>query len=127
MKLRTLLAVGAMVVLAGQSATALADGDAAKGEKVFKKCKTCHSLEAGKNKIGPSLAGVFGRTAAGAEGFKKYSDALKSSGVVWDEASIDSFLAKPKDFIPGNKMKFAGLKKEDQRKDVIAYLKQAAQ
>ena len=126
MKVRTLLAVGAMLAMAGQSATALAQ-DAAKGEKVFKKCKACHSLEAGKSKIGPSLAGIVGKSAASAEGFTKYSDALKSSGVVWDEASLDSFLSKPKDFIPGNKMKFAGLKKEDQRKDVIAYLKQAAQ
>ncbi len=101
-------------------------GDPAKGEKVFKKCKTCHALEAGKNKIGPTLAGVMGRAAGGAEGFK-YSDAMAASGIVWDEAAVDAYLADPKGFIPGNKMTFAGLKKEDDRANVIEYLKQNGQ
>jgi cytochrome c len=103
---------------------AQAEGDAAKGKKVFNKCKTCHSLEAGKNKIGPSLHGLFGRTAGSVEGFK-YSDAMVESGIVWDEETIELFVTKPKDMMPGTKMVFTGLKKEDQRKDLIAYLMEA--
>lgn len=108
------------------SAAAHAEGDAAQGEKVFNKCKACHALEAGKNKIGPTLHGVIGREAGTVEGFK-YSDAMKNAGVTWDEESLDQYLADPKGFIPGNKMVFVGLKKEDQRADVIAYLKEASQ
>ena len=103
---------------------AQAEGDAAKGKKVFNKCKTCHSLEAGKNKIGPSLQGLFGRTAGSVEGFK-YSDAMVESGIVWDEETIELFVTKPKDMMPGTKMVFTGLKKEDQRKDLVAYLMEA--
>jgi cytochrome c len=119
--------VQAAVVLAIIAASpALAEGDAAAGEKVYKKCKTCHSLEAGKNKLGPNLAGIFGRQAGSVEGFK-YSAAMASSGIVWDEATLDAFLAKPKDVVPKTKMAFAGLKKEVQRQDLIAYLKEATQ
>ena len=103
---------------------AQAEGDAAKGKKVFNKCKTCHSLEAGKKKIGPSLHGLFGRTAGSVEGFK-YSDAMVESGIVWDEETIELFVTKPKDMMPGTKMVFTGLKKEDQREDLIAYLMEA--
>lgn len=113
------------VVLLGSHA-ALADGDAAAGEKVFRKCKACHSVEAGKNKVGPSLHGVFGRTAGMEEGFK-YSDAMKESGIVWDEETLDVYLTKPKDMVPGTRMAFPGLKKEEDRANVIAYLKEATQ
>ncbi|MGH6946909.1 MAG: c-type cytochrome [Kiloniellales bacterium] len=105
-------------------APALSAGDAAKGERTFNKCKACHSLEAGKNKIGPSLHGLFGRTAGTVEGFK-YSQAMADSGVVWDEETISEYLADPKWFIPGNKMTFVGVRDEDDRQDVIAYLKGA--
>lgn len=106
------------------SSAAFADGDAAKGEKVFAKCKACHSLEAGQNKVGPSLAGLFGRKAGSVEGFK-YSDAMVNSGITWDEAQLSKYLENPKEAVAGNKMSFPGLKKEDDREDVIAYLKQA--
>ena len=105
---------------------ALAGGDAAAGKKIFNKCKACHALEAGKKKIGPSLHGIIGRTAGAVEGFK-YSGAMKDSGVVWTVENIDAYLANPKSFMPGNKMVFPGLKKEQQRADVIAFLQEAAQ
>lgn len=103
---------------------AFADGDAAAGKKVYNKCKACHALEAGKKKIGPALDGIFGRTAGTVEGFK-YSKAMKDSGVVWTDETIAAYLEKPKKFMPGTKMSFPGLKKEQQRADVIAYIKDA--
>ena len=119
-----LLAVLAAGVVALTSQAALAEGDAAKGEKIFKKCKACHSLEAGKKKVGPSLAGVFGRTAGSVEGFK-YSASMKDSGIVWDAEVLDQFLTKPKDLVPKTRMSFRGLKKEQDRADLIAYLMEA--
>ncbi len=115
----TVLALGAL------TSPALAGGDAAKGEKVFRKCKACHSIEKGKNKVGPSLYGVVGRTAGSAPGYK-YSKAMlakKDEGLVWTEENLDKFLTKPRKFVPGTKMSFPGLKKAEQRADVIAYLK----
>ena len=114
------------VLLAVAAGPALAAGDAAQGEKVFNKCKTCHTLEAGKNKIGPSLHGLFGRTAGTVEGFP-YSDAMKNSGIVWDAETLDHYLTKPKDLVPGNKMSFSGLPKDEDRANVIEYLKGATQ
>ena len=112
------------ITMAVGAGTAHADGDAAKGEKIFAKCKACHTVEAGKNKVGPSLAGVVGRKSGMAEGFN-YSDAMKNSGLTWDDATLDSYLAAPKKSVPGTKMAFPGLPNEQDRLDVIAYLKSA--
>ena len=119
-----IVAVSVALVLALNGGNALAQ-DAAKGKKVFNKCKICHSLKKGKKKIGPSLYGVIGRKAGTVKGFK-YSKAMKKSGVVWDDKSLDAYLTKPKKFIPGTKMIFAGLKKKTDRDNLIAYLKEAA-
>lgn len=100
--------------------TAAMAGDPAAGEKVFKKCAACHALEEGKNKIGPSLFAVVGREV-GATDFK-YSDALLALGGVWSAERLDQFLTKPRDMAPGNKMSFAGLRKEEDRANIIAYL-----
>jgi len=101
-------------------ATLAADVDA--GKKVFRKCKACHTLkEGGKSAIGPNLHGVVGRNAATVDGFK-YSKAMKESGLVWDEETLTGYLTKPKEFLPGNKMPFPGLKKPEQIENVIAYI-----
>jgi len=102
---------------------ALASGDAAAGEKVFKKCKACHVVDAEKHKTGPHLVNIMGRTAGSADGFKKYSDAMKSSGIVWNEETLDAYLENPKAYVKGTRMAFAGLRKEEDRVNVIAYLK----
>ncbi|MFN4143288.1 c-type cytochrome [Aestuariivirga sp.] len=117
-----ILAAAAAVLLA---VPAHAEGDAAKGEKVFAKCKACHEVEKGVNKVGPTLKGVAGRAAGSVPDFK-YSEAMLAKGgegLVWDDANLGAYLADPKGFIPKNKMAFAGLKKPEEVADVIAYLK----
>jgi len=119
----TILAALAAAVLF--AAPAHAEGDAAKGEKVFAKCKACHEVEKGVNKVGPTLKGLVGRKAASVEGYK-YSEAMLAKGaegVVWDEATLTAYLPDPKGFVPKTKMAFAGLKKPEEVADVIAYLK----
>ncbi|MFD3191490.1 c-type cytochrome [Sedimentitalea sp. HM32M-2] len=117
--------LSAAALLVALSAPAFAEGDADKGEKVFKKCKACHAVgEGAKNKVGPTLNGIIG-APAGANADFKYSDALMakaSEGLVWDDESMAAFLTKPKEFIDGTKMSFAGLRKEDDIANVIAYL-----
>ena len=120
MRTRALATAAAALTLAlGQPVRA--DGDAAKGEKVFGKCKTCHEIATDKNKVGPTLHGVIGRKAGTVPGFK-YSEAMAGANVTWDATTIAEYVAKPKEFIPGNKMAFAGLKKEDEIQDLVAYI-----
>jgi cytochrome c len=115
--------VFAAVAAAGfmMAAPAIA-GDAAAGEKVFRKCKACHYVDQEKNKTGPHLVNIIGRKAGAVEGYK-YSKAMAGSDLVWDEATLAGFLAKPKSYLKGTKMAFAGLKKDSDIADVIAYLK----
>ena len=96
--------------------------DPVKGRKVFKKCVACHSLQEGKNKMGPPLNNLLGRKAGSVDGYK-YSKAMKNSGVIWDEESLDKFLTKPRKFIPKTKMSFRGIKKKSLRDDLISFLK----
>jgi cytochrome c len=102
-------------------APALAE-DVAKGEKVFKRCKACHYADKEKNKTGPYLVDVIGRKAGSIDGYK-YSKAMRESQLVWDDATLTAYLKAPKKFLKGTKMAFAGLKKEADIKNVIAYLK----
>jgi len=115
-----LAALGTVAVLS-MSGTAYA-GDAAAGEKVFRKCKACHTVdEGGKNRVGPNLNGVVDRAAGAVEGYK-YSKAMMESGITWTAENLDTYLLKPKDMIPKTKMAFPGLKKEEDRDNVIAYI-----
>lgn len=98
----------------------LAAGDAAAGEKVFGKCKACHKID-GSNAVGPHLNGVVNRATGTVEGFA-YSDAMKAHGGEWTPENLFAYLESPKDVVPGNKMAFAGLKKPEDRANVIAYL-----
>jgi len=119
---RALLAGLPALVLWTGSAAAQA-GDASAGEKVFNQCKACHTVEAGKNRVGPSLHGVVGRKAGTVEGFN-YSQPMKDWGMTWTPENLDKYLADPKAAIPGNKMAFAGVKSPEDRANVIAYLAQ---
>ena len=110
-------------ILAMTTAVPVMAGDINAGEKVFKKCKACHVVDAEKNKTGPHLVNIMGRTAGSLESFKKYSKAMKESGIVWSEETLNGYLENPKAYIKGTKMAFAGLKKEEDRENVIAYLK----
>ena len=122
---RHVLALALATFMMAASASAIA-ADVKKGKKVFKKCKVCHTVkEGGKHKVGPNLHGVFGRTSGTAEGFKKYSDAMKNAAIVWDEETIRAYIADPKGYIPKNKMAFKGVRKEKDRDNLIAYLKEA--
>lgn len=116
----------ALVGLLALSAPAFADGDVNEGEKVFKKCKACHMVgEDAKNRVGPALNNIFG-AVVGAQDFK-YSKAMiekGEEGLVWNAETLDPYLEKPRAYIKGTKMSFAGLKKEEDRADVIAYLMQ---
>lgn len=116
--MRTWILAAALVAAVPAVASAQ-DADA--GKTVFNKCKACHSVDAGKNMVGPSLHGVVGRKAGAGAGFN-YSDAMKNSGKTWDAAALDAYLADPKGNIPGNKMVFVGVKDEADRKNLIAYL-----
>jgi cytochrome c len=97
--------------------------DVASGEKSFNKCRACHQVgETAKNGVGPMLNGLFGRKSGTVEGYN-YSDANKNSGIAWDEAVFADYMKDPKAKIPGTKMSFAGIKNEQEVRDLTAFLK----
>jgi cytochrome c len=122
--MKSVLTASALIV--GLALPAFAEGDAEAGEKVFKKCKACHQVgEGAKNRVGPILTGIVDGKAGAIDGFK-YSKALQvasESGLIWTETELSAFLTKPKDYMKGTKMSFAGLRKEAEVAAVIAYLK----
>lgn len=114
----------ATIAAAVFAAPAMAEGDAKKGAKVFRKCKACHVVDDEKNKVGPHLVAIIDRPVAQVEGFK-YSDAMIEFGAddkVWDLETLTLYLKKPKELIPGTKMAFAGVKKDKDMVNLIAYL-----
>jgi len=116
----------AAVALAGlfASAAGAQAADPAKGKALFARCAICHAVEPGRNKLGPSLAGMFGRKAGTVPGFT-YSPAMKSSKIVWDDKTVDAFIAKPTAVVPGTRMAFPGLSGPADRANLIAYLRTA--
>ena len=104
------------------TATTAAAAPTATEPAAFAPCKACHSVEPGKNGIGPSLAGIFGDRAAIVPGFE-FSDAMKNSGLTWNQATLDRYLTDPRGVVPGTKMAFGGVKDAAQRQAIINYLK----
>ena len=120
--IRNILLASVLLISGGTVAAQAADGDAAAGKTVFNVCKACHTIEAGgPNRVGPNLHGIVGRKAGSHDGFS-YSDAMKNSGITWDEAKLNEYVKDPKATVPGNKMAFAGVKDDAKRADLIAYL-----
>jgi cytochrome c len=114
-----------MAVFLLATGTAQAGGDVAKGEQVFKKCMACHAISEKANKHGPHLVGIVGRPVASIEGYN-YSEAMKAhaaTSAAWDEAALLAYIENPKAVVAKSKMAFAGLKKETERADLIAFLK----
>jgi cytochrome c len=109
------------------SPTLAAEGNAARGQRAFGTCAACHSLEPDRNMTGPSLANLWNRKAGSLASFPRYSSALKSSSVVWNDESLDEWLKDPQHLIPGNEMTFEGIKNDQQRADLLAFLKEATQ
>ena len=120
--------VSIAAALAVFAAAGAAHADAEAGKKVFNKCRACHKLEEGKNGVGPTLHGVVGRQVATVDGYK-YSDAMQAwgEGKSWDEATLASYLSNPKKTVPGTKMSFAGLKKDEDIQNVIDYIEAESQ
>jgi cytochrome c len=118
--------IAATLLLAGSGRTFAADnsktGDPAKGEALYARCQGCHSIE--RNRVGPMHRGLFGRQAGSVDGFN-YSAAMKDSGIVWDETTLDTFLSAPRKLVPGTRMTYAGIADAQERADLIAWLKQA--
>lgn len=121
MSVARISALSLVTAAALHSGAAMAAGDAVKGKTVFARCAICHSVDAGKNKLGPSLANIVGQKAGEVPGFK-FSPVMKSSKIVWTPETLDKYLTNPRTFMPGNKMVFMGLPNPADRANVIAYL-----
>lgn len=116
--------IGVLISIIGLSnASPAGAADAKRGAQLFQSCAACHSLETDRNLTGPSLANLWGRKAGSLASFHRYSSALRKSGVVWGDETLDRWLAGPRAFIPGNLMPFPGINAARDRQDLIAYLK----
>jgi cytochrome c len=122
--MRRLSACVVGLLLAG---TIYAAADAQRGAHAFRACAACHAIDSDRHLTGPSLYGIWGRKAAEQPSYRRYSDALKRSGLVWDEKTLDAWLRDPEKLVPGNAMTFAGLPQPQARADLIAFLKAASE
>jgi cytochrome c len=117
------LAIALLLLTAGR---AMAEpGNATRGERIYRACVACHSLEPKRNMTGPSLAEIWNRRSGSLPSFPRYSPALKSAGIIWNDDTLDEWIKDPQHFIPGNTMTFPGMKDARQRADLLAYLKDA--
>jgi cytochrome c len=119
-----LIVIG-LSTIALSSPSSAQHGDIARGQRDFRMCAPCHSLEADRNMTGPSLAGLWDRKAGSLQSFERYSDALKSSGIIWDDRSLDAWLTDPDRMVPDNEMPFNGINDPQRRADLLAFLKEA--
>jgi cytochrome c len=121
----TKLWIAALVTFASLCSALAESGDASHGQRDFRACAPCHSLAPDRNMTGPSLADLWGRKAGSLPSFERYSEALKSSGIIWDDHALDSWLTDPQRMVPNNEMPFEGIKDAAVRADLLAFLKQA--
>ena len=127
--MRILLMAAALAVLFSLRPTAVPAQDAdpqlvQQGERVFARCQACHLVDEERNRVGPHLVGIFGRPAGAVEGFR-YSSALLESGIVWDDETMAAYFRDPRGYIPGNRMAFVGLRRDEDIAAVLAYLREA--
>ena len=127
MKVLYVLATAAFVTIALGVFLAFSQGNSTRGERVFGTCAACHSLQPDQNMTGPSLAGLWNRTAGSVASFSRYSTALKSANIVWNDKTLDDWITDPQHLVPGNQMTFPGVKDARQRADLLAFLKEATQ
>src|SRR6185437_113899 len=120
-----MLRLAAIPVLLIATAAVAETGNAERGQRIFGACAACHSLQPDKNMTGPSLSGVWNRNAGASSSFSRYSPALKSADVVWDDQTLDAWITNPQLVIPGNEMTFPGIRDPQQRVDLLAFLKDA--
>ena len=113
-----------VLLVSADAVAALHKPDVERGARIFRFCAACHSLKAGEFRVGPPLAGVIGRRAGAVAGYR-YSKALRHSGIVWNATTLDAWLANPKMFVPGNRMRFSGIRNDGVRADLIGFLETA--
>jgi len=126
-KLLYVIAVAAFLQFLFGASVAFSEGNATRGQRVFGACAACHSLEPDQSMTGPSLAGLWNRKAGTLANFSRYSPALQSANIVWNDKTLDDWVTDPQHLVPGNEMTFAGIKDTQQRADLLAFLKQATQ
>src|SRR5260370_28013746 len=119
--------LAALGLSAALSPVLAAEGNATRGQRAFNACAQCHSLEPDRNITGPSLAELWNRKAGSLASFPRYSPALQSSNVVWNDKTLDEWIKNPQHIVPRHQMTFAGVKDAQQRADLLAFLKQATQ
>jgi cytochrome c len=125
--MRWLVGSVGVVLVAMSPGFATAAGDPVQGALAFRSCMACHSIEAGQNRTGPSLAGVVGRKAASLSTFHRYSDALKHSGIVWNAETLNAWIYNPAALVPGNDMRFPGMPDALARRNLVAYLESVSE
>ena len=122
-----LVALGAACAFMVMGDAAMAQGDAAAGATAFVRCRACHLFDAtGRHRVGPNLAGVFGRSAGTVEDFPRYTDLMKTSGIVWDETTLNTWLSGPGEMVEGTTMKMI-ITDDTMRANIIAFLKAGVQ